>query len=329
MRVCVVGHFVASPDEGVRRIATRIADELSKRHEVLTAGIDDIRSWRGAKRFAPDIIHFVLSPSNVGLLVAKLLACYCNGARTVMSAPHADQIWWGKFGRLLRPDVTLVQSRESEEMFQKLEYRTLFFPNGVDCERFRPVSARDKERLRDEYGIPREAFVILHVGPVKGARNVRCLADMQEDNNNQVLIVGRPSEPGDRKVREQLEKMGCMVWLDYLPRLEDIYALSDCYIFPTPPAHKRSSIEIPLSVLEAMACDLAVITTRFGALPRAFEEGDGFFFVDSEHDLIRQLETVKGGVRIRTRRKVLACSWAEIVQRLEDIYDGLLEGAGA
>ncbi len=317
---------MTDPDEGIRNISVHIANELSKRHEVLNVEIRDIRSWRSVKRFATDIIHFVLSPSNLGLLVAKLLAGYCKDARTVISAPHPDRIRWGRLANLFRPDVTLVQSNESEEMFRDLGYRTLFFPNGVDCERFRPVFEQDKQRLRDKYDIPRDKFVILHVGPLKDARNVQRLAEVQDDDN-QVLVVGRPSEQGETRIRQELEEKGCIVWLEYFPELDEIYALSDCYVFPTPPENKRASIEMPLSIMEAMACNLPVITTRFGALPRVFEQGEGFVFVDGEDELIWELDRMKTDSEIGVRDKVLPYTWHNAAVSLEQVYEELLTGA--
>ena len=60
---------------------------------------------------------------------------------------------------------------------------------------------------------------------------------------------------------------------EYITHLEEIYALSDCYVFPT--TDRRYCVEMPLSVLEAMSCNLPMLTTRFGALPGVFEEASG------------------------------------------------------
>ena len=83
-------------------------------------------------------------------------------------------------------------------------------------------------------------------------------------------------------------------------------------------------IEMPLSVLEAMSCNLPVISTKFGALPRIFEEGDGLIFVDSEEDIIGAVKKVKNtDVNIETREKVLPYAWGNVVRWLEGIYEEL------
>ena len=82
---------------------------------------------------------------------------------------------------------------------------------------------------------------------------------------------------------------------------------------------------MPLSVMEAMSCNLPVVSTRFGALPRFIEPGDGIIFIEHGDDFIKELKNVQtGGLEIRTRDKVVPFAWDNIVARLEDIYMELL-----
>ena len=67
--------------------------------------------------------------------------------------------------------------------------------------------------------------------------------------------------------------------------------MSDCYVFPT--VHKKACIETPLSVLEAMACNLPIVSTRFGALPTIFNEGSGLFFTENVEHIPQILLDVK------------------------------------
>lgn len=323
MKICLVGHYVQRPDEGVRKIAYHLAHELSRRQEVMAVDIRDVKAWPNVRVFGPDIIHYVLSPTLAGLAAAKLLSFMYEPAGTVLSAPHPDLSSLGRLASLFRPDLTLVQAYESESRFDSWGYTTQFLPNGVDTERFVPVAPHIKEHLREKWNIERERFIVLHVASMKKGRNLRLLERLQGENNR-VLIVGRPSEKRDSALMEELRDRGCMVWTRYLPRLEEIYASCDCYVFPT--TNPRYCIEMPLSVLEAMSCNLPVITTRFGALPRVFEEGDGLMFVGTEEQLVGKVYGVKRGSVVKTREKVLPYAWRSIVGSLEGIYT---EVAGA
>ena len=114
-----------------------------------------------------------------------------------------------------------------------------------------------------------------------------------------------------------------MVWIKHFPNIEEIYNLADCYVFPV--AHRGFCIETPLSVLEAMSCDIPTITTRFGALPRLFKDTRDVFFAANDDEIAQAIETVKkGGARMRPREAVLHYSWKQVTDRLLHIYERLL-----
>jgi glycosyltransferase involved in cell wall biosynthesis len=186
-----------------------------------------------------------------------------------------------------------------------------------------PVLEQPKRRLRDKYGIDHGKFVILHVGSVKKRRNVRLMSQIQTEDN-QTILVGSLSTGVEQDTLDELKSHNCWVWLQYYEHIEELYALADCYVFPT--QNGVGSIEMPLSVLEAMACNLPIISTRFGALPRAFKAGEGMFYADTAEEFREGLDAIRSGVVVRTREKVLPYAWQNIVARLEETYSALLVG---
>ena len=108
--------------------------------------------------------------------------------------------------------------------------------------------------------------------------------------------------------------------------MKELYNLADCYIFPV--VRKDASIELPLSVLEAMSCNLPIVSTRFGGLVDIFEEGGGLFFVDDEKSLRDKIEMIKNrGFLVKTRNKVLPFSWEKVCATLDGIYEQVRVGA--
>lgn len=335
MRICLIGEYSGNLDEGMRKVASHLGKELSKRHQIWLSDLGRIPStgfFKDIKNFNPQIVHYVPGPSITSFMIMKAVKMYCRDAKAVMSAMHPG--FCGLRGFLygpsyalssllkpcitvLKPDLILTQSYGTETMFAKLGCKTMFLPCGVDIEKFQPASVETKRELRHKYELDEREFTVLHIGSVKRRRNIQILQRLHR-NNTQILIVGSLSQGIEKKVEHQLEKSGCLVWKEYIENINEVYALADCYVFPT--TNSIGSIELPLSVLEAMSCNIPVISTRFGALPRVFEEDDGLIFADKEEDFIQGVERIKNGKEVKNREKVSPYSWEKIASRLEEIY---------
>lgn len=338
MRICLLGEFNGNLDEGMRKTSFYIAKELSKYHHVLSIDLRKVISksfWRSLKDFNPQIVHYIHGASLKSFILLKSISLYCKDAKTVISITRPYFSASKFLISFIKPDLVLVQSDEIEHIFKTLKCKTDFLPfGGVDTEKFNPRLKKIKEKLREKYGVKRDKFVILHAGSIKEGRNVMLLRKLQ-GKKNQVIVVGATSTGIQRGILHKLEEAGCIVWTNYFEHIEEIHSLSDCYVFPVLPKKDilgrniANSIEMPLSVIEAMSCNLPVITTKFGALPRAFKEGDGLFFAENENDFSTTLENIKNtniNVNVKTREKALLYSWENIGKKLEEIYSTLIGG---
>jgi glycosyltransferase involved in cell wall biosynthesis len=333
MKICLIGVFSGNLDEGYKNIAFNLSKNLSKGDDVLNMDVKGILSsyfWKEIKEFKPHIIHYLTAPTLSSFIALRITKIYCNrDMKLVISSLHPVSL---KILRnpvlkrcisLFKPNLILTQSCKVDEVLRDIDCNAEFLPNGVATERFVPASENVKEKLRHKYGIDKEKFVILHVGHLRGVRGLQIFNKLQrEDKNTQVVIVGSSYFRTDKKLRHDLVKSGCIVWDKYFEKLEEVYALSDCYVFPV---IMGNSIFMPLSVLEAMSCNLPVISTKFEGLSRSFEEGEGLFFVEKEEDFYKRLREVRSeDLKADTRRKVLPYSWENVGRRLESIYNNLL-----
>jgi glycosyltransferase involved in cell wall biosynthesis len=323
MKICVVGHFAGSLDEGVRNVGKYLNKELSEQGlDTTLVNMRSLAEWRKIPRTNPDIIHFILTPTTSGIIAAKLSSVFESRAKVVISAIH-PALPRLRALNFFKPDLTLVQSKASEELFREIGFRTQILPNGVDLAKFKPVTNDQKMQLRHKYGIPEKENIVLHLASLREGRNLGICKQISEEGLFRVLIVGRKGDKNDPTVMRELEDAGCLVWVEHFSHVEDIYNIADCYLFPT--KNKKACIETPLSVLEAMACNLPIITTRFGALPELFSERNGFFFIESEEMSLRRLkDLLDGSVSVGTRDMVLPYSWERIAKQLREIYVELL-----
>ena len=324
MKTCIVGNFNDSLDEGKRNVGKSLKAGLELEGiEVRQVDISSLIEWKTIKAFQPDIIHFALTPTFNGLVTAKCVSTVFPRAKTVISAIHPSLRRSGLL-KLFRPDLVLVQSPESNDLFESMGFRTRFFPNGVDIVTFKPANEESKRYLRTKFEIPAEDFVVLHLASLRRERNLDVFKAIQTEEGTQVLIVGREHEAADEKLVGELREAGCLVWVRHFSHIEQIYLASDCYVFPT--VYKKACIETPLSVLEAMACNLPIVSTRFGALPTIFNEGGGLYFAENAENIPQILLNVKNEHRpVETRGKILQYSWNNLTKDLIEIYEGLLE----
>ena len=156
--------------------------------------------------------------------------------------------------------------------------RVLYVKAGVDTEKFTPVSPEKATALKLKYGIDPERPVVLHVGHMKDGRNVAELMKIAEEY--QVLLVvstlAKERQNADLKNR-LLQRPNIKILDTYLPNIEEIYQMCDVYFFPVVQA--GHCIDVPLSCLEAAACDKPVVTTDYGEMQALVGTG-GFYLLD-------------------------------------------------
>jgi glycosyltransferase involved in cell wall biosynthesis len=140
-----------------------------------------------------------------------------------------------------------------------------------------------------------------------------------QGDDNQVIVVASTHHGNDPNIRDELAASGCKIWQRYCDHIEEVYALSNCYIYPV-----ILGIFAPLSVLEAMSCNLPVITTRHEWLTSVLKEGQGLKFAESNREILQAIGDVKAdGGKINTRNQVSPYSWKKVVQQLETFYKKL------
>lgn len=200
---------------------------------------------------------------------------------------------------------------------------------GVDARRFAPVDAAAKMALRQKYGLPQNKPIVLHVGHLKAGRGIGCLTDISENFHVVLTVSTQTAVERDAQLRRRLEARPNITIFDtYLPNVEEIYQLSDVYLFPVEQA--GNCIDVPLSALEAAACGIPVAATPYGELRELLKE-EGFYRINSfEPTALNELlsDIYKEGRN--PRQSVLKYNWSLAVAQLlpgsadiegEDEYD--------
>jgi glycosyltransferase involved in cell wall biosynthesis len=331
--ICLVGDFSGDLDEGYKNTSYHLARGLEEHNTVIRLNVKRVRAvepWRSLLRLRPQLIHIIAQPTHQSLMFTRLLGLAWPQARTVISSLRPEAYFIGgkvsqiqrRLIHLTRPNLVLVQSHEARGLLEQLGCSVAQLPNGVDLERFRPVTGERRRQLRTQYGLDPGRPVVLHVGHLQATRNLMALSPLPRAGV-QVVIAGSLYMGTDHSLIARLERAGVRVFKGYQARVEELYMLADCYVFPPQPG---DSLSMPLSVLEAMACNLRVVTARFSGLEYAFEEGHGLRFIDSTDAFLPYVQEMLVSPMPATRPMVSAYSWQSVINRLQRHYQELLDG---
>jgi glycosyltransferase involved in cell wall biosynthesis len=267
------------------------------------------------------VVYIPTQSATLGSLVRTATLRLLAGTKVVMVALQPRNVEkLPRSARQLRPDLLLTPSPSLLERARGSGFRAEYLELGADLERFVPVPRDRKLALRAQYGLPSNQ-IVLHVGHARRGRRLEWIGDLNAGVTT-VVVVGR-SLGGDPAVVASIRAAGARVIDEFVPAIHELYQLADVYAFPV--ADEQAAIGAPLSVLEAMACNLPVVTTRFAALPQMFREGGGLFFADDETEFRRRVRAALRLVDddVATRDQVLAYTWSATADRILGAAGGL------
>lgn len=208
----------------------------------------------------------------------------------------------------------IALSRESFDFYKKEIGKAVYLKTGIDTKRFIPVDTEKKAKLRRKYGVAEGKKVVLHVGHLKGGRNVDKLLNAGDHFHVFLVVSSATEREKDLLLRAKLDERPNITIIDsYIKYIEEIYQMADVYLFPVQEA--ENCIDVPLSVLEAAACNIPIVTTEYGEL-KEFRQEPGFYFINSldENTLNRALNEMSEMRNCNNRQAVLEYDWDESVK---------------
>lgn len=149
--------------------------------------------------------------------------------------------------------------------------RVAVIPFGVDTERFKPL---DKEECRARFHIPSDCCVLGCLGrPAKLdfllAHDTLRKIKKATGRRDVVLLIAGGSKPG-----APVYVTDDVIYLGYLDRADVAFMLNSCDVFFNPVAGIQEGFG--LTVVEAMACGLPVVTTAWNGYTDTVSNDVGF-----------------------------------------------------
>jgi len=160
--------------------------------------------------------------------------------------------------------VTAVSQNLKEETYQhfKIKRDIEVIPNFIDFQRF---SKTNKEHFRKAIA-PDGEKIMIHVSNFRKVKRVRDVVKVFKQVVSQVpsklLLVGDgPERPHVEQLCRELEICNNVRFLGKQEAVEELLAISDLFMIPS------GSESFGLAALEAMACEVPVISSNVGGLP--------------------------------------------------------------
>lgn len=221
-----------------------------------------------------------------------------------------------KFFLKLSGAEIVALSRDSYEVYKKEIGRAIYLKTGIDTKQFSPVSESEKLRLRKKYAVSDGKKVLLHVGHLKSGRNVDKLLKVSSDYHVFLVVSSVTESERDTVLWAKLKERPNTTIIDsYLEHVEEVYQMADVYLFPV--EKTENCIDTPLSVLEAAACNIPIVTTAYGEL-KEFRKEPGFLFIRSleENELNMAINKMSEMKNCNNRHAVLEYDWDNSIKTL-------------
>jgi glycosyltransferase involved in cell wall biosynthesis len=157
-------------------------------------------------------------------------------------------------------------------------------PNGVDTERFQPATASQQGQLRQQLGLP-PGPLLVYTGRLVSYKGLPPLLEAWREicgrRPGTLVFVGEgggDSHNCEPALREFVATHGMAARVRFagaVTRVEDWLRAADLFVFPT------ENEAFGLSLVEAMACGLAAVTTAVGGIADYVSHGANAWVIEA------------------------------------------------
>lgn len=231
-------------------------------------------------------VHYAIPHASVAFLAKQILKTYGIHIPVITTLHGTDITLVGK-DKSFSPVVTfsINQSDGVTTVSQNLKEQTLEYfdidkniqviPNFIDLERF-----HNKKREHFKKAIaPQNERILVHTSNFRKVKHtndvIRIFKQVNDKIPSKLLMVGDgPERRNAEELSRQLEIDSDVRFLGKQDAIEEILSVSDLFLMPS------GSESFGLAALEAMACEVPVISSNTGGLPELNVEGFSGFLSD-------------------------------------------------
>lgn len=221
-----------------------------------------------------DIVHYLFTPTRLNSSLIKTFAK--SKAKTIQTvATLREDLYSNKdFKKMLFADSIITYSDYSKNKLEKLGFAntTRIYP-GIDLDLYSPAP-KDSEVMK-KFGIKSDDFVVTYHGEytrLGGTDNfmksIIQNINLMRENNIKLILACRVKNDADKEKKEETTQImkenkleDCVLLAEKTyTTMEKIYNLANVASFPV--ENMEGKFDVPLVVIEAMACEKPVIISN-------------------------------------------------------------------
>lgn len=314
MRILIISRYPPFPG-GRENFVFELANQLSKNNKVLIITPDQenfdnnklvVRKYPESKEllermiidFKPDVINshtFYLSKdaAEISNVIGIPFGITLHGDQFAIGDKQRQQI----ISEITRmSDFVINVSEDGKKSIiknvEKISKDKLYvINNGVNLEAFNPFLKEDNFVYRKELNISAEKKIILTPTRVASYKGLDFLLDSIAENklfleeNNILFLISIPKYDFSTQeknlfnnLKQKIQKNNIIslikfIFLSY-EEVKKAYSISDIFLLPS------EKEQLPVSILEAMACSIPIIATKVGGIPELLENNIDAYLVD-------------------------------------------------
>ena len=273
-------------------IGSRLEKKIFIRSRILNGRIDPLAIFRLSSILRGYDILFTIDHHNACFYGS--LASRFAGVRSRVLAVHSTGSWqrnsvfsWtdrivlGLFNK-----IVALAEKHKEYLIEHegvSPEKVVVIPNGVNTDKFSPLSKEERARVRENLGIDKGSIVVSIVAALRPEKNHRLFLKaasrvVNSSENFTFLIIGDGAERGSlEKFSEELGLKDKVKFIGVRDDVENILGITDISVLCSYPVVET----FPLSLLEAMSCGVPVISTDVGSIGEFLESGKNGILIES------------------------------------------------